>query len=115
MKIAKLAQPLAIAVGGITLCLLAAFRADAQVEVTVNGSAVDIAPPAITQAGRVFVPLRGVFEQLGASVDYANGTIDANGNGRDRQRPAATDRRRAVHRRREHLRSVALHLRSARG
>jgi hypothetical protein len=83
MKIAKLAQPLAIAVGGITLCLLAAFRADAQVEVTVNGSAVDIAPPAITQAGRVFVPLRGVFEQLGASVDYANGTIDANGNGRD--------------------------------
>ena len=37
----------------------------------------------IIQDGRVFVPLRGVFEQLGASVVYSNGTIDANGNGRD--------------------------------
>ena len=60
-----------------TLC------ADAQVEVTVNGSAVDIYPVPIVQAGRVFVPLRGVFEQLGASVVYSNGTIDATGNGRD--------------------------------
>ena len=38
--------------------------------------------PPIVRAGRVFVPLRGVFEQLGASVVYSNGQINATGNGR---------------------------------
>ncbi len=58
-------------------------HAQAQPSVTVNGSAVDIAPSPIIENGRVFVPLRGVFEQLGASVVYSNGTINATGNGRD--------------------------------
>ena len=49
----------------------------------VNGSGVSFSPPAMIQAGRVFVPLRGVFERLGASVVYANGTINATGNGRN--------------------------------
>ena len=49
--------------------------------VTVNGQAVNFSPPPIERAGRVFVPLRGVFERLGASVVYANGTINAQGNG----------------------------------
>ncbi len=31
----------------------------------------------------MFVPLRGVFERLGASVVYANGVINATGNGRN--------------------------------
>jgi hypothetical protein len=31
----------------------------------------------VQQAGRVYVPLRGVFEALGASVVYQNGTINA--------------------------------------
>jgi len=38
--------------------------------------------PPIVRAGRVFVPLRGVFEQLGASVVYSNGQINATGRGR---------------------------------
>jgi len=51
--------------------------ASAQVAVTVNGRNVDFEPAPIERAGRVFVPLRGVFERLGASVVYANGTINA--------------------------------------
>jgi hypothetical protein len=57
--------------------------ADASVGVTINGNAVDVEPAPITQAGRVFVPLRGVFEQLGASVVYDAGHINATGNGRN--------------------------------
>ena len=49
---------------------LTTLAAVAQVEVTVNGSAVDLSPAPIIDAGRVFVPLRGVFEQHGASVVY---------------------------------------------
>jgi hypothetical protein len=51
--------------------------AAAQVSVTVNGRGVDFQPPPIERAGRIFVPLRGVFERLGASVVYENGTINA--------------------------------------
>ncbi len=65
------------------LFAITAAAANAEVGVTVNGSAVDITPAPIVEAGRVFVPLRGVFEQLGASVVYSNGTINATGNGRD--------------------------------
>jgi hypothetical protein len=49
------------------------------VTVTVNGSTVNLTPPPINKAGRVFVPLRGVFENLGATVVYANGVINATG------------------------------------
>ncbi|MDB5093908.1 MAG: copper amine oxidase-like protein [Candidatus Eremiobacteraeota bacterium] len=51
------------------------------VTVTVNGQTVNLNPPPTERAGRVFVPLRGVFENLGASVVYANGTINATGRG----------------------------------
>ncbi len=75
---------LATILGGCALALfLVPLRAEAQVGVTINGNAVDVEPAPLVQAGRVFVPLRGVFEQLGASVVYANGQINANGNGRD--------------------------------
>jgi len=47
------------------------------ISVTVNGNNVNLAPPPIERAGRVFVPLRGLFEQLGASVVYENGVINA--------------------------------------
>ena len=53
------------------------------VTVTVNGSTITFDQPPIERAGRVFVPLRGVFERLGASVVYANGLINATGNGRN--------------------------------
>jgi hypothetical protein len=53
------------------------------VAVVVNGNRMQFDQPPIEQAGRVFVPLRGIFEQLGASVVYQNGTINATGNGRN--------------------------------
>jgi hypothetical protein len=56
-------------------------RADA-VQIVVNGSQVQFDQPPIERSGRVFVPLRGVFERLGASVVYDNGLINATGNGR---------------------------------
>ena len=50
------------------------------VNVTLNGAPVSLNPPPQQRAGRVFVPLRGVFERLGASVVYEGGTINAQGN-----------------------------------
>ena len=54
----------------------------AAVTIVVNGQTMNFDQPPVEQAGRVFVPLRGIFEQLGASVVYQNGTINATGNGR---------------------------------
>jgi hypothetical protein len=56
--------------------------AQSAVTVIVNGQTMSFDQPPIVRSGRVFVPLRGVFEQLGASVVYANGQINATGNGR---------------------------------
>ncbi len=52
------------------------------VSVTLNGTPLTLTPGPQERAGRIFVPLRGIFEQLGASVVYANGVINAQGNGR---------------------------------
>jgi hypothetical protein len=52
------------------------------VTVIINGEPMSFAQPPIVRAGRVFVPLRGVFERLGASVVYASGQINATGRGR---------------------------------
>lgn len=52
------------------------------VAVVVNGQTIQFDQPPIERSGRVFVPLRGVFEHLGASVVYDNGVINATGNGR---------------------------------
>jgi hypothetical protein len=76
----------------LTMLLFAAFvafsaqpaRTDS-VRIVVNGSEVQFDQPPIERGGRVFVPLRGVFERLGASVVYDNGTINATGNGRSIQ------------------------------
>lgn len=48
-----------------------------QVTVTVNGEPLYLSPGPIERAGRVFVPLRGIFERLGAAVVYSAGTINA--------------------------------------
>ncbi len=53
----------------------------ATVAIQVNGNAVSFDQPPIERAGRVFVPLRGVFEKLGASVVYQRPVINATGNG----------------------------------
>jgi hypothetical protein len=56
---------------------LAAGAQTAPVTVTVNGTAVMFDQPPVERVGRVYVPLRGVFEQLGASVVYEGGKIAA--------------------------------------
>ncbi|MDQ6929784.1 MAG: copper amine oxidase N-terminal domain-containing protein [Candidatus Eremiobacteraeota bacterium] len=53
----------------------------APVTITVNGNALSFDQPPIERGGRVYVPLRGVFERLGATVVYARPTINATGNG----------------------------------
>ncbi|MHB8179153.1 MAG: copper amine oxidase N-terminal domain-containing protein [Vulcanimicrobiaceae bacterium] len=52
------------------------------ISVVVNGSPMQFNQPPIERAGRVFVPLRSIFERLGATVVYSNGLINATGNGR---------------------------------
>lgn len=69
MAIAILAAPLAARAESVT--------------VVVNGQTMNFTQPPIVRAGRVFVPLRGVFEQLGATVVYSNGQINATGHGRE--------------------------------
>jgi len=67
------------------LALVAAFAGADTVQVTVDGVPVtfDAAQPQMVN-GRVLVPLRGVFEQLGASVDWNSNsqTVTADGHGR---------------------------------
>ena len=67
---------------GLGLTLLAAPALAQSVTVMVNGSPITFDQPPVMRAGRVYVPLRGVFQQLGATVVYANGIINAQGNGR---------------------------------
>lgn len=69
--------PLALA-----LLPLGAWAQSSNVTVFVNGSRLSFDQPPILQNGRVFVPLRGVFQALGASVVYAGGKIDATAKGR---------------------------------
>lgn len=67
----------------LALGLFVAAPASAAVSVVVNGTPVTFDQPPVERAGRVFVPLRGVFEKLGATVVYQNGQINATGNGRN--------------------------------
>jgi hypothetical protein len=76
----KSARAVAAAAGAVALCSSIAL-AQADVSVTLNGAPLNLNPAPQLRAGRVFVPLRGVFEQLGASVVYENGTINAQGRG----------------------------------
>src|SRR6202051_2778371 len=73
--LAGLASVVAMPQGGLTQ--------SNPVRVVVNGQTVYFDQPPIERSGRVFVPLRGVFERLGASVVYDNGLINATGNGRN--------------------------------
>ena len=74
---------LALATAFIFTIAPLATAAQQSVTVVVNGQTVNFDQPPVERAGRVFVPLRGVFERLGASVVYANGQINATGNGRN--------------------------------
>ena len=64
----------------LALVLAAALPGPARaatIGVTINGTPVLFDQPPIAAAGRVLVPLRGIFERLGATVVYANGAINA--------------------------------------
>lgn len=54
------------------------------IAVVVNGSTVNFDVPPQMYSGFVFVPLRGVFEKMGAKVAYdkSSGVISADGQGR---------------------------------
>jgi hypothetical protein len=52
-------------------------RAAAVVAVVVDGRPLILRPGPIERVGRVFVPLRGIFERLGASVVYQNRQINS--------------------------------------
>ncbi|MEO6836213.1 MAG: copper amine oxidase N-terminal domain-containing protein [Candidatus Tumulicola sp.] len=69
-----------LAAGLIAGVALAAFpsAATAQaVTVKVGGQNMNLNPGPIERAGRVFVPLRGIFERLGSTVVYHAGSINA--------------------------------------
>jgi hypothetical protein len=73
-------RPIGFAVGTVALCAGIAF-AQSNVSVSLNGAPLPLNPAPQERAGRIFVPLRGIFERLGASVVYENGTINAQGSG----------------------------------
>jgi hypothetical protein len=70
---------LAVALCSAFVSNTALGRADARASVVIDGRHVPMHPPAILRAGSVFVPVRGVFENMGASVVYSSGRITAHG------------------------------------
>jgi Copper amine oxidase N-terminal domain len=83
MKLLSASRAVRYAALAATLALVAPTAAQAQsVTVILNGQPVAFDQSPIVRAGRVFVPLRGVFEQLGATVVYSNGQINATAHGR---------------------------------
>ncbi|MBV8531714.1 MAG: copper amine oxidase N-terminal domain-containing protein [Candidatus Eremiobacteraeota bacterium] len=69
-----------LAAGTVVALALTSFPPVAraqEVTIRINGQALYLNPGPIERAGRVFVPLRGIFERLGATVVYAAGTINA--------------------------------------
>jgi hypothetical protein len=65
----------------MTTMLAGPALAAGPVTVQVNGNTLSLNPAPTERAGRVFVPLRGIFENLGATVVYAGGVINASGRG----------------------------------
>ena len=63
-------------IGILALSTMSSAAAQA-VTVVVGGHPLALNPGPIERAGRVFVPLRGIFEHLGAGVVYQAGTINA--------------------------------------
>ncbi|HEY6356698.1 MAG TPA: stalk domain-containing protein, partial [Vicinamibacterales bacterium] len=62
----------------IVASLAPANPASAQTpSVFINGKQIQFDQPPVERVGHVFVPLRGIFENLNATVVYTNGSIDA--------------------------------------
>lgn len=71
-----------IAAAAALACITAVAAGAQNISVLVNGQAMTFSQPPVMRGGRVFVPMRAIFERLGSSVVYANGQINAQGNGR---------------------------------
>ncbi len=71
-----------VAISAATLVALCTAPALADVQVTLNGANLPLSPAPIERAGRIFVPLRGIFQGLGATVVYQGGQINATGGNR---------------------------------
>jgi hypothetical protein len=67
---------LVVALAAYAFALCTGGRADAA-RVVVNGTALPAYPAPIDRAGRLYVPLRAIFEALGAGVVYSSGIINA--------------------------------------
>jgi hypothetical protein len=74
-------KKLVLTLGAIACVVAVQQVASADIGITVNGQAAQFSPGPIERSGRVFVPLRAIFERLGATVVYTNGNIDATGSG----------------------------------
>ena len=69
---------LALALTAIAMLAFAATPpAAAQVSIVVGGQPLVVNPGPIERNGRVFVPMRAIFERLGATVVYSSGNINA--------------------------------------
>lgn len=55
----------------------AAALAQPNITVTINGSQMSFPQPPVMRNNSVFVPMRAIFERLGATVAYSNGDINA--------------------------------------
>ena len=64
-------------IAAVSLLLFPAAAPAQSVTVHVGGQALYLNPGPIERNGRVFVPLRGIFERLGSTVVYQSGTINA--------------------------------------
>jgi hypothetical protein len=63
----------------VALSSVPVFAADpANVNVTLDGRLIQLDPPALVESGRTLVPLRGVFEELGALVLWNGETRTVN-------------------------------------
>ena len=75
---ARFALATALLVGSLTVLPALAQN----VTVVVNGQVMSFDQAPVMVNNRVFVPMRAIFERLGSTVSYANGNINAQGNGR---------------------------------
>lgn len=69
--------------GGAVFMAVSLASAQPMISTELNGSRINFDQPPVMQDGRVLVPLRGIFENLGADVVYtpANKTIKATADG----------------------------------
>ncbi len=75
-RLVRCALAASLLAGGTGLTALP-VAAQSAVTIVVGGAPLSLAPGPIERNGRVFVPLRGIFERLGATVVYQSGQINA--------------------------------------